>query len=397
MSSSDAISTDVRDVPRDRVTGVPATSGAGDRISDGSDADYIEQEIRRTRANMSATLDQIEDRLSPARMKIELKHTIDDTIADVREEYNPKRLAKRAGDTMLDTIKDHPLASLAAGLSVGYLVIKAADDSGNDRSYERRPRRGTAYDDYYGNAAIYPRGPQYAEFSAASSNRWPEQIEHEGTEGGRERADEIRDRADNMRGRMRDRAEDAGERVEDVVHESVDRAREFKDATMERSRSAARQVRQGARSAGTQLEDFLYENPLAAGAIAVGIGALVGGLFPSTAVEDRYMGPARDQAIDRARHVADETLEHGKEAAARVADEAKNAAKDVAAKGKEEAKKEQTTAQRPAFEVERDTQGTGQRSALGGDREGQGSSQRSASEKGRDADTQDRPFGSGVS
>ena len=443
---------DFSDVPRDRISGVPASSRAGGRIDDGSKSDYIAQEIRRTRAGMSATLDQIEDRLSPAHIKQEIKHSISETIADVREEYNPKRMAKQAGDTMLDTIKDHPLAALAAGLSVGYLVVKGADDSRDSHSYDRPSRRRRAgYDEFYGNAAAYQRGPRYNEFSVPSPDPfYSERFTEEG-EYGERRDNEVGGRSDDMRSRMREGSEHVRDRAEHLAHESAHTAREFKDSTVELSRDVARRTARGARSAGSQLEDFLYDNPLAAGAIAVGIGAILGGLLPSTSIEDRYMGPARDEAMERARRVADETLEHGKEAAGRVADEAKHAAKDVAEKGKEEAKHVGEAAQQSAKEEVRGAQkssqggatdkdsgepGMAQRGAVGsgsgmrgstqkGEREhgvsqrtakegtqdvlkptsrgleeeGRGvnrTGERGATERSRDTDTEDRPFGSSV-
>lgn len=381
---------DFRDVPRDRVTGVPASSRAGGRITEGSELDYLEQEIRRTRAGMSATLNQLEHRLSPAHIKHEIKHSISETIADVREEYNPKRIAKQAGDTMLDTIKDHPLAAMAAGLSVGYLAMKGAEESRDSRSYNRTSRRRAGYDEFYGNAAAYPGGPRYAEFSVPSPDRYYGERFDDEMEYGRDWDDETGERSDNMRSRMREGTEHVREgaehlrdRAEHLAHESAHTARELKDSTIERSRDVARATARGARSAGSQLEDFLYDNPLAAGAIAVGIGAILGGLFPSTSIEDRYMGPARDEAMERARRVAGETLEHGKEAASRVADEAKHAAKDVAEKGKEEAKHFGEAARKSATEEARGEQKFGQGDAVKKSTGEQGTAQHSATSTGR--------------
>ena len=90
---------------------------------------------------------------------------------------------------------------------------------------------------------------------------------------------------------------------------------------------AGRQVRRGARRARSGFEDFIDENPLAAGALALGVGALVGSLFPSTDLEDEWMGSRRDQVVGRAREAAGESLDRGKDVAERVAGEAREAAK----------------------------------------------------------------------
>jgi hypothetical protein len=59
----------------------------------------------------------------------------------------------------------------------------------------------------------------------------------------------------------------------------------------------------------TGVEGFIHHNPLAAGVIAVGLGALVGGLLPNTEQEDEWMGPARDRMVREAKDKASETLD----------------------------------------------------------------------------------------
>lgn len=77
-----------------------------------------------------------------------------------------------------------------------------------------------------------------------------------------------------------------------------------------RSREQARRVR-------TDLERMIEENPLAVAAGAGAIGLALGLLLPHTRQEDRVMGPARDQLLDR----AGETIERVQEAAAEAAQE----------------------------------------------------------------------------
>jgi hypothetical protein len=45
----------------------------------------------------------------------------------------------------------------------------------------------------------------------------------------------------------------------------------------------------------------VQENPLAAGALAVAVGAAIGLACPATDYEDRAMGETRDQALAKAR------------------------------------------------------------------------------------------------
>ena len=70
-------------------------------------------------------------------------------------------------------------------------------------------------------------------------------------------------------------------------------------------------------------------NPLAAGLIAFGLGALVGGLVPSTRAEQDWATTAKDKAeplVEEAKAMAQEAAEHLKPAAQQAADTLKDAA-----------------------------------------------------------------------
>ena len=328
------------DVPRDRITGVSAPGRRPGRVRREATSDEIEQEIRRTRARMSTTLDDIEGRLAPARLKRELKHSVHDTIEDVKQEFHPKHMAKRAGDTMIDTLKDHPLATAAAGASVGYLIFKGAEGNGRrsaDGRYDYPTRnRHWPEDEYYARAA--PQRGEYRQSRVAPYDGYGREYDDEGrhddySDRARQKMDDARKGADEAKRKASHVKEEARSQARDVQH----RAGDVKDRALSESREAAQTAQRRAKRAGSELENFVYDNPLAAGAVAVGIGAILGGLFPSTKIEDRYMGPARDDALNRARHVAEETAEHGKQAGEDLAQHAKGAAKEVADTAKTEA------------------------------------------------------------
>ncbi len=65
---------------------------------------------------MDETVDEIQRRLSPGHMKRQAQGAVRDT-------------AKGAGNQMLDTIKQNPIPSILAGLSVGWLVAKGSSSS----------------------------------------------------------------------------------------------------------------------------------------------------------------------------------------------------------------------------------------------------------------------------
>lgn len=66
----------------------------------------------------------------------------------------------------------------------------------------------------------------------------------------------------------------------------------------------AADARQRWRRAGSSVDHFVHESPLVAGAIALAIGAAIGLAAPSTRIEDRTLGSARDLALDQAARAA---------------------------------------------------------------------------------------------
>ena len=258
---------------------------------------------------------------------------------------------------MFETIKDNPIPALAAGLSVGYLVIKAAE-SDHDRS-RRGPYRGSAeswpgrgredrpweYDDRYARTGAR-RGAPRSGYEDDYDYDYDYEYEDRDDESARDR---LAERGDEIRGRASEKSEEARQRAEEGARVARDRAQEGARVARNRAGRAARGAQRQAKDAGryarrraaraeNAIEDFVNENPLVAGLITAGIGAIVGAAFPSTSQEDRMMGPARDQLVDRARQTAEGKAEEAKGAARRVGEEAKDHAKDLKQTAQQEAK-----------------------------------------------------------
>jgi prefoldin subunit 5 len=71
---------------------------------------------------------------------------------------------------------------------------------------------------------------------------------------------------------------------------------------------------------------MLQENPLAVGALGVGVGAAVGLAIPETTREHEVMGEARDTFVEKAQEKAQDAQERVQQ----VAQEAQNAAQQEA-------------------------------------------------------------------
>lgn len=319
---------------RDPVSGVPAYH-ADMRLSEKPTAEELADRIRATRARMTGTIDEIEERLAPSRIASEVKRNVRETIDDVRDQIHPRRMAKTAGNNMLDTIKENPIPALVAGVSFGYLVMKAA--SGEDeRSSRRRFERRARYSGYESQSESGGRGDRPWEYDYRFEEGSPytppqQQAGMRGSgdygmeeESGRER---IQERASEIR-------HEISERGEHIQRRAGERAREAR----RQAREAGRSVQRRASRAETSIEDFVYENPLIAGLISAGIGAAVGAALPSTRREDELMGQTRDELVDTARSVVEEKSGKAREAARHVGEDARKHVEELAETAREEAR-----------------------------------------------------------
>ena len=92
-------------------------------------------------------------------------------------------------------------------------------------------------------------------------------------------------------------------------------ARERVVAAREAALSAQEKVEAQARAAAKKSQTFMHDQPLAVGALALGLGALVGALLPSTRREDDLLGQHRDAVMAKARFALQQEVDKAHEAA----------------------------------------------------------------------------------
>ena len=293
---------------------------------------------------MSETVNALEHRLSPERLKHEAKGTVHETIDEVRDQFHPRHMANRAGRSMMDTIKEHPVPALTAGLSLGYLFMKAGERSRGHRGHDeyRHGGHGAPYYQrgYYAEPESYaaePYGSYYKRYPGRYSSepgyrRPPYEEEAYARETGSGQEKPAKEQAKEKAGEVKERASQQARQVQ------------------QRTQEAGRRMQHGAHRAQSEVEQFVHDNPLAAGALAVGVGALLGNMFSSTEKENKWMGPARDEVTHRAEKAAQETMEQASQSAERVSQEAQKAAQDVKETAKSEAENVKEEGKRQAKE-----------------------------------------------
>lgn len=239
--------------------------------AEGKSPEQIRDDIGRTRAGMAQTIDVIQERLDPQRLRTQAREAVREaTIGRAQHMAKEAQIrARETGSSLMETVRNNPLPAAMVAVGLGWLAVQATmgGDGRAVREVETYPYR--------------ERG--------------------EMGERARDMAGEVRHRAEETMGRVQERA---GE----TVQHAQERAGELAGEVQDRAQQVASQAQRQVRRARGRIETMIDENPLAMGAVALAVGAAIGMLLPSTRQEDRMMGEARDTLMHRAGEMAEETM-----------------------------------------------------------------------------------------
>lgn len=271
--------------PAARAGAIPDPAVTGEPEVD--EVEVTRVEIERTRADMSETVDAIQNKLSPQNLKEQAKDRVKEATVG---------RAQEAGSGVVETIRQNPLPAALTGLGLGWLLMSARKQGTTRPGYQQGYVR-TYRDDAYAYPATYEeRGPE-----------------------GSSAVGDARDKVGEVAGRAQDRAGRAADQVQHKAERAATRTRNQAERLGDQARYQARRASSG-------FQRMLRENPLAVGALAAGAGAAVGLAIPETYKEHEVMGEARDNLVEKAQEKAQETQQKVQ----RVAEEAQSAAKEEA-------------------------------------------------------------------
>ena len=283
------------------------TGSAGDADLDEDSsrrARELESEIAHTRAEMSETIEAIQEKLRPANLVSDATEKVKSAttekvknMADTASEtaQDVMRGSRERAYDMVEGAKQNPIPALMIGAGVAWLLMSSrnrGDQYGGSSTWSRSRTSRGAYsggEDYYrsteadygdvdrpsGYDRQYSGNTQYSgsQSQYSGSGRYGESSQYGyGSEGW-----------------------------------TGNTSRALSDAT-----DTARQT---VRRTSNQLQRMLHENPLLVGAAAVLAGAAIGASLPETERENQLMGEARDSVVDRAQEMARDAKDTVKEAA----------------------------------------------------------------------------------
>jgi ElaB/YqjD/DUF883 family membrane-anchored ribosome-binding protein len=257
---------------------------ATNQISAAADSDENPEQIRAgiedTRAEMSQTINEIQERLSPEHLMGQAKEavrdatigkvesvveTVSETISEVTEPA--RQMAGRAGNaikevgtTVADKIWKNPIPVALIGLGVGMLVVRNFSNGGTTTA----PR-----------PSLPNRRSNYALGDVGN-------------------AGDLRQTQQSM----------GASTLNQVKETATDLASRAKDS---------------ASAVSTRFGEVLRENPLAVGAVAVAAGTAIGLVLPSTRLESEYIGDTGEKIVDKVEDVARDALGKVQDAAKQMA------------------------------------------------------------------------------
>lgn len=257
------------------------------------ETDKIEQDINRSRSALNDTIERLGGKLSPGQI-------VDEALGIAQGQFG--QLTANLGKQ----VRDNPIPLLLIGAGIGMMVLNA--------------RKGHALqlseDDW--RAEHHFRKVEHAR---ANSPR----IDNETDDAYAHRLHETHASALNLKQHAGEAVDAFKARVTRTVEGIERRAANVRDSVQAGFSKAGTFIGDQAKNAGAMAADardqagaFYNDNPLAAGAIGVAIGALIGSLTPLSSVE-------RDGLHD----VADKTARTAADLAERGADAVQKAASNI--------------------------------------------------------------------
>jgi hypothetical protein len=351
-----------------------------------SDTNRIERDLEHTRSRLDATIDALQQKLSPGQM-------VDETLTWFKEGGGAE-----FGRNLGRTLRDHPMPVALIGVGLAWLIASSARDGGRHRDWDHeaeawgregrsRGYRGTpaygpgtyassgygagvphqpmpyeaaAYDDLATKA--YEAGSRVERRHDDTEDSYRERvyaakgsvmgITRQASEGLSAFADRVEtaisaaadrfrqmaqragDAASDMASSVTGAASDMGGRVGSMAGDATGRGRAGLRSLYGYGQSAAYGMRDSAgyaswraRDLGSRTADYLQDQPLLMGVLGVTVGAVLGMLVPSTRYEREMLGSVRRDLQERARGAIGEAGQGAVRVAEAMLDTAHDAAR----------------------------------------------------------------------
>lgn len=260
-----------------------------------SETDKIEQDINRSRTALNDTIERLGGKLSPGQM-------VDEAVGLVQGQFG--QLAGNLGKQ----VRDNPLPLLLIGAGVGMLVLNQFQQKNAEPKLSEDDWRAEHH--FRKVEHVRSTSPRVAdETDDAYSRRMHDA--HASALDIKQMAGEAYDAFQARVKRTVEGLERRAIAVRDAVSGGVSKAGAYIG-------EQAKHVGEMAGDAKDKAADFYDQNPLAAGAIGVAIGALIGSLTPLSSVERKNLQGVADEAMRTGVNLAEKGASAVEKAAAGI-------------------------------------------------------------------------------
>ncbi|MEO8072387.1 MAG: DUF3618 domain-containing protein [Acidobacteriota bacterium] len=284
--------------------------------------DQIRANIEETRAEMSETIDAIQERLSFSNISEQVKSEVSDFVGETIQtakntvydaviekvgfimNYADKRINEISDTEIVKTARRNPLTLGLIGLGIGVLFFSF--NKKNKKSKRSHYRYDADYDERDYGRGVSSKDKK-SPFLAAQSKV-------------SDAAGKVGDTVSSAAGAVSDTVSSAAGAVSDTVSDVANK-------TYQQVGNLGSKAQDFAGTAQDSYEHYMEENPLAVGAVALALGAAVGLAIPSTKIENQYMGEARNNLLQKAEVTARDAVEKVQQVAGQVKETVKEEAK----------------------------------------------------------------------
>jgi len=280
-------------------------TGTYEQARDGGEVDpegeRIVVEIEQTRSDMAGTIDQIGHRLQPQTIANEARDKVREATVGKVERFmgDAGQTVQKTSNGMIDTFRQNPVPTALAAIGIGWLALRMRDQGSSSNGNGYRYSSGYRSDGLgYGRRYTTP----YGDYGRSNYSG-----EYSGS---------------NFSGNGEDAMDRARQGAQDVADQAAQRAQQFGSEAQRAAQDAFDGTQQKIQSAQWQVDRTWNENPLALGALAVGVGAAVALAIPETQKEREVLGEQRDKLVEKVSTVASDAMDQAQAKAQEMTDKA---------------------------------------------------------------------------
>lgn len=292
----------------------PAATGTAD------EPEQIREQIEQTRSQMSETINAIEEKLSFANLSNQVSEQFSSAVETAKTAAYDAALKKaekimkkvntglsevsetagEVGTYVVESARRNPLPFVLIGLGLGMFVVQRSIGGGSVVGNGKSKKNKSNYKSNAGNSTFR----QIADTGSSAFSTAQKKVGDAASSA----YDTVSSAAGTAYDSVSNVTGSAYEGVSNAASSAYQGVSNFASSTGDQFQNVAKKAQQ-------QYADTLEENPLALGAIALAVGAVVGMAIPGTEYEDNLMGETRQNLVQTVEDSARDAFSKVQEAA----------------------------------------------------------------------------------